>query len=100
MVNKLDVKRYGTIHISISFMKEICESLNTFDHFNPLSLIDFIPLHVECDYCCELFVMKGYSPLFDIIKAGEEIPEYNIEITKKEGREGYDYSATVKKIIY
>ena len=91
-MDKIKEKRFGILKFSSHVLKDICDDVV----YNPLSLIDFIPFHVECDYCRDLFVMKGFSHLFDIIEVGVKIPLYEIIINRSD--EGV-YTATVKKDI-
>ncbi len=69
----------GKFYASVEFVK---------GEFFPEVLwkLKFIPLRVTFSYEKHAFEYVGYSPIFDVIREGQRIPEYKIEVSTTGGK--------------
>jgi hypothetical protein len=94
--NKIQVsdflKRKGIIKISNSLINS-----------DPILLLevlkDFLAVKAENDFIKEEITYYGYSKYFDIVKDGEEIPEYIIIVTKEYTDEYESMNVRIEKVF-
>lgn len=65
------------------------------DFYKVLCSMCFVPLKVDFDLILNIFTYTGMSPLFNALPDGEEIPEYKIDIIKKND----NFEVTTREIL-
>ncbi len=69
-------KKLGRINISEELLADIALNNQLRTAFGS----NFVVLRAEFDYASSMFEYTCYSPLFNVINAGECMPKYNVHI--------------------
>ena len=79
MDSKEFLKRRGVLF----FSSEIFETKRTLKTMIKAFIwLQFIPIHVDYDFMCKKFMYLGYSPRFESVEEGHEIPTYKLISTE------------------
>jgi len=75
--------RYGKIDVSHTLIFEDYETVS-----KVFSKICFLPVRAESLYHRDCIEYEGYCPKFEELPLGSEIPKYELEVTKVNGKLG------------
>lgn len=71
-------KKLGRLCLSEEFLQDMALD----SQLRTLFGSNFVVLRAEFDYATSMFNYTCYSPLFNIIKPGERMPDYTVHITR------------------
>lgn len=71
--------RRGNVVVS---REMLWDYVSNYDNENPI-FKDFVPVDVKYDFMTNTLKISGYSPFFRPLFEGEEMPDYEVTITRR-----------------